>query len=226
MQPARLFEPFRTQTLKENIGELITAAILEGKLRPDDRLNESALARDLQVSRAPIREALQQLEEQGLVVNIPRRGMFVVSLSEEELQKINSLRILLEAEALRLCRDTLTQQTEKKLLQALERMERKGMTAIEAARVDLEFHRCLWQTTGNEYLEKTLTSLTAPLFAYSIVTLPGAATVRWILDSHRPLIEFVRRKTGTLSAEHVMAEHLSHAWKKPSRYASQELLKR
>src|SRR5690242_2761114 len=156
----------RVETLRTNISELLVDAILSGKFRPGERLNESALARQMKVSRAPIREALQQLQEQGLVINQPRRGMFVVALEEEELQKINSLRLLLEAEALRLCRVQATAQTLRRLKQLLDKMERSQNTAAsEAGRMDLEFHRTLWMQSGNEFLHKTLMSLTAPVFA-------------------------------------------------------------
>ena len=110
-----IFQPIKNNgTLKDRTVEVLVDAILSGKIRPGERLNESQLARDLRVSRAPVREALQQLQEQSLIVNIPRRGMFVVSLDEEDIQKINSLRIVLEAEALRLVRRHLTPQREKK----------------------------------------------------------------------------------------------------------------
>src|SRR5438128_6707357 len=91
-------------TLKTYLMATLRNAIISGKFKPGDRLNESELARQYKVSRIPVREALQQLQAQGLVTNHPRRGMFVSILSDEECQKINSLRIILEAEALKLCR--------------------------------------------------------------------------------------------------------------------------
>ncbi len=185
----------KTSTLRENIAGVLADAILAGKFKPGARLNESALGRQLQVSRAPIREALNQLHEQGLLVNKPRRGMFVVSLSDDDIRKINDLRLLLEAEALLLCRGNLTPQAEHKLSQQLDRMERTGATsALEAVRMDLNFHRTIWTQSGNEFLEKTLTSLTAPLFAFSIVRKQPSEQTRMILDSHRPLMDFIQGK--------------------------------
>src|SRR3954451_25496522 len=99
-----VLEPVATTTLKERIVQVLRDGILAGKLKPGERLNESRLARELSMSRIPVREALQKLEEQGLVVNIQRKGMFVVSLSDEEVQKINALRLILEPEALILCK--------------------------------------------------------------------------------------------------------------------------
>jgi len=214
---------FKPSTLRDSISELIRDAILSGKLRPGDRLNESALARQLQASRAPIREALQQLQEQGLVVNQPRRGMFVVSLDEEELQKINSLRLVLEAEALRLCRARATPQDLRRLRLLVEKMERSTRnTAMEATRMDLDFHRTLWSYSGNEYLEKTLTSLTTPLFAYAVLTMPKAEKMRMILDSHRPLVDYVAGQSES-TADDVIYDHLTLRWHHPDRFSSRGL---
>src|ERR1700748_1490889 len=91
-------------TLKAYLVEKIKDGIITGKYKPGDRLNETLLARQFNVSRIPVREALMQLQEQGLAMNHPRRGMFVNSLSEEDTQRINSLRIILESEAIKLCR--------------------------------------------------------------------------------------------------------------------------
>jgi DNA-binding GntR family transcriptional regulator len=211
--------PFTTPTLRQNIASLLLEAILSGKLRPGERLNESELARQLVVSRAPIREALRQMEEQGLVVNHPRRGMFVVSLSEADLQKINSLRLVLEAEALRLCRQGATAEAKRKLEQMAVKLERAQPAAMEAARMDFEFHRLLWSNSGNEYLERTLAGLAAPLFAYAAITKTGAEKTRLILDSHRPLVDYVTGNSDC-SAEQVMYDHLRLRWVDPGRYHS------
>ncbi len=205
--------PLRAVSLRENVAELLVEKILSGKFEPGDRLNESALSRQLQVSRAPIREALQQLQEQGLVVNQPRRGMFVVKLTEADVRKINSMRVVLEAEALVLCRDHMTPAVLRRLQQIIEKMERSDeMTALEATRLDLSFHRAIWSNTGNEYLERSLTSLTSSLFAYALVTKPAHERMRMILDSHRPMFDFLTSNGDFLAAREVMRQHLTLRW--------------
>lgn len=219
--------PLRAATLRENIAEVLLDAILSGKFKPGDRLNESELGRRLQVSRAPIREALHQLQEQGLVMNQPRRGMFVISLTDQDIDKINSLRLILESEALLLCRVNLMPQNERKLLQQLDRMERTGPTsALEAQRMDLGFHRLIWSQTGNEYLEKTLTSVTASLFAFSVVKKTKAEQMRMILDSHRPLMNFIQGKLPESEARSVMYDHLSLRWGRADKYAAPQACQR
>jgi DNA-binding GntR family transcriptional regulator len=214
------FTPVHAATLKESIVGVLVDAVTSGKLKPGDRLNESELSRQLAVSRAPIREALQQLQEQGLVENHPRRGMFVVNLDQAGSQKINSLRLILEPEALDLCRTNRTPAGEKELHDLLSRMDQRSMTAIEATRLDLEFHRAVWRQTGNEYLEKTLASLTAPLFAYATLTKPKQEKMRMILDSHRPLMDYILARKPRKTAYQVMWDHLKLRWEDPGRYSS------
>lgn len=207
-------------TLRQKSVELLSKAILSSKIKPGERLNESELARKLHVSRAPIREALQQLQEQGLIVNVPRRGMFVVSLDEESIQKINSLRVILEAEALRLARSHAMPKEKERLAHVIEKMEHMtNVPTNEMVRVDMEFHRTIWSCTRNEYLEKTLTSLTAPLFAHSMLMLFREEKQRMVLDSHRPLLAYVLGK-GDQPAEKVMLEHLMLRWVDPARFSS------
>jgi len=208
------------ETVKGKVVELITEAILSGKLKPSERLNESQLARQLGISRAPVREALQQLQEQGFVVNVPRRGMFMVSLDEEAIQKINSLRLVVESEALRLARAHLTAEGEAKLEQLIERMEQMGPApSNEAGMIDFEFHRAIWRIGRNEYLEKFLASLTAPLFAYGVLEKVQSEQRVITLDSHRQLLEFVRGNCSQ-SAEQVMLTHLQMRYHDPAKFSS------
>ncbi|MEN6602555.1 MAG: GntR family transcriptional regulator [Bryobacteraceae bacterium] len=214
------FAPMKSTNLAENIAARLTEAILTGRVAPGERLNESELARQFKVSRAPIREALQQLKEQGLLLNSPRRGMFVVILDEEDMQKMNSLRLVLEAEALRLAKSNFTPQTERPIRQILRKMETSQPSpAVDATRLDLELHRRIWKLSGNEYLERMLVTLTAPLFAYAILTRPKDEKMRMILDSHRPLLDYLEGKSDQ-HAERVVFEHLNLRWHDPGRYSS------
>src|SRR5215469_1876324 len=154
-------------TLKAHVVERLRDAIISGKFKPGDRLNETLLARQFNVSRIPVREALMQLQEQGLVMNHPRRGMFVNSLSEEDTQRINSVRIVLEAEALKLCRARFTPQMNSHLERLVSKMEKwQNGSQLDAALLDFEFHDAIWSYSGNVYLQKTLKTLLPVLFAH------------------------------------------------------------
>ncbi|MBM3736041.1 MAG: GntR family transcriptional regulator [Acidobacteria bacterium] len=196
-------------TIRHSVAELLAKEILQGRILPGRRLNESQLARDLDISRAPIREALQQLQEQGLVMNLPRRGMFVVHLEMEDIRKINHVRVVLEAEALRQAQASLTAAGWARLSAVLRRLEACKGPGITQVRLDQEFHRTIWSLTGNEYLERTLNGLVAPVFANGALQVADSSSVA--LFPHRPLADFVRGRTSR-SAEDLMREHLAAYW--------------
>jgi len=211
VKPSR-FNPMAVTTLKENIAETLTDAIFSGKLKPGERLNESQLSRELKVSRAPIREALQHLQEQGLVMNSPRRGMFVVLLEDDDVEKINSVRLVLEAECFRLARLNMGKSDATRLLNLLDRLEQSEAASPSVrARYDFEFHRAIWRLCGNEYLERTLHGLTAPLFAHSVLRIIRSEQVRLTVRSHRPLMDYLQGN-APISAGELIADHLNITW--------------
>ena len=178
-------------TLRAHVVKMLSADILNGKYKPGDRLNESQIARELNISRIPVREALSQLQEQGLVQNRERRGMFVTNLCAEEVAQISSLRIVLEAEAVRLARLHMTPEILARLEDLMAQMEAWDGTLLEAAALDLEFHRVIWTATGNPYMERTLNALMVPLFAHKTLEHVSQEIRRWRLSHHRILLDVV-----------------------------------
>lgn len=88
------------KSLADEIASRLHDAILSGLLRPGEKVVEAALARQMDVSRAPIREAIRMLVERGLLVQIPRRGVFVREYGLQEIKDINELRLAIETGAL------------------------------------------------------------------------------------------------------------------------------
>lgn len=207
-------------TLKTYLFNALRDAILTGKFKPGERLNESKLARQYDVSRIPVREALFQLQEQGLVMNHPRRGMFVNTLTDEEIQKINSIRIVLESEALKLCRARLTPAMDAHFSRLVEVMKQwRQESQIEAAQLDLEFHRALWSHSGNEYIGRALDSLVVVLFAHRAVMNTSHELLRWHLNHHRQLLEVVEG-VSSQTPEEAMIAHLRDGFSDPEKYSS------
>ncbi len=213
-------EELPSATLKTDLVARLREDIIGAKYRPGERLNESKLARQYGVSRIPVREALMQLQEQGLVMNHPRRGMFVNSLTEEDAQRINSLRIVLEAEALKLCRAQFTSEMDANLTRIVEKMEgwEKG-SELDAATLDLEFHRAVWQHTGNPYLVRTLDSLVPVLLVHHALDGIAQDLVRWRLNHHRELLEVVQGNSK-LTPEEAIVVHLQMAYTSPEKFSS------
>ena len=205
-------------TLKRYLAQRLRHAILSGRYRPGDRLNESMIAREFNVSRIPVREALFQLQESGLVINRKHRGMFVTQLSEEDTQKINGVRLVLEREALELARLHMTPAIAASLAVLVDKMESWKGELSEAAALDLEFHRTLWEASGNPHLVKTLDSLLTTLFAHTTLERVSFELHRWRLNHHRALLDAVLDPQGDIAGALLM--HLRMGYKEPERFSS------
>ena len=206
-------------TLRAHVVKMLSAGILAGKYKPGDRLNESQIARELNISRIPVREALSQLQEQGLVQNRERRGMFVTNIGPEEVLQISSLRIILETEALRLAKARMTPELLNQLDKLMLQMDSWNGTLLEAAALDLEFHRTLWKAAGNPYLERALNALMVPLFAQKTLEHVTKDVRRWRLSHHRMLLEVVTGRSGD-DPQEVLLTHMRMSYTEPERYST------
>ena len=207
-------------TLRAHVVKMLSAGILSGKYKPGDRLNESQIARELSISRIPVREALSQLQEQGLVQNRQRRGMFVTNIGPDEVLQLSSLRVVLETEALRLALARMTPEVLASLEKLIARMDAWDGTILEAAGLDLEFHRVLWKAAGNPYLERMLNGLMVPLFAHKTLEHVTRDVRRWRLCHHRILLDAVAGRSGE-DPQAVLLTHMRMAHTEPERYSTQ-----
>ena len=206
-------------TLRTHVVKILGDGILSGRYKPGDRLNESQIARELGISRIPVREALSQLQEQGLVQNRERRGMFVTDIGPEEVLQISSLRIILETEALRLAQAHMTPEILAVLDDLVSRMDNWNGTLLEAAALDLEFHRTLWKAAGNPYLERALNAIMVPLFAHKTLEHVTRDVRRWRMSHHRILLDAVAGRSGE-DPQAVLLTHMRMAYTEPERYST------
>lgn len=148
-------QPLKVLNLREHIERLVRNAILDGSFRPGDRLVESTIAEQLNVSRAPVREALAALEREGVVVHFPRRGYSVIEFTDKDVEEIYGLRLLLETEALRRAMGRATESDLAKLQSIVNELGDAALEQREPARIvelDLEFHESLCQLADHSRL--------------------------------------------------------------------------
>jgi DNA-binding GntR family transcriptional regulator len=217
--PDTLLSSGAPTTLRAHVVKVLSAGILSGKYKPGDRLNESQIARELRISRIPVREALSQLQEQGLVQNRERRGMFVTNIGPEEVLQISSLRIILETEALRLAQARMTPAILAALDDLVSRMDNWNGTLLEAAALDLEFHRTLWKAAGNPYLERALNAVMVPLFAHKTLEHVTRDVRRWRMSHHRILLDAVAGRSDE-DPQTLLLTHMRMAYTEPERYST------
>lgn len=181
----------------EAITRQLREAIFEGRYSPGMRLRELALAKELSVSQATIREALRGLEHAGLVSKEANRGSTVTRLSPKEIRERVSLRALLETVA---AQSAATRMTDEHLAELNSRAAAldsavHGNRYYEAAQADLEFHRYIWQCSGNATLCDMLELIVVPLFAFiSILRSQGVQKLEAVVASHAPLVESLRSR--------------------------------
>lgn len=173
----------------------VRQAIFEGQLAPGTPLRELTLARDFGVSQATVRDALQRLEHAGLVTRKPNVGATVTRLSPADVKERVALRALLETHAA----VAAAARMQDSDFEELERRLRVFGEAVstnryyEAAQADLDFHRYVWQCSGNQMLCRLLELVTVPLFAFiSIMRSQGLQRLTAVVDSHDPLIAALR----------------------------------
>jgi DNA-binding GntR family transcriptional regulator len=132
-------------------------AIIVGELAPGQRLVESSLAAKLKISRGPLREALQFLEQEGLVVTLPRRGRFVQSLDIRTLEEVYSLRRVLEPFAAARALASWSEESYARMKGALDRLAEASRSASMrlVAERDIEFHTTLIELADHQLLWRT-----------------------------------------------------------------------
>lgn len=139
--------------LAERAAEAIVLGVAAGALQPGQRLVEAELARLLNMSRVPLREALKILEAQGIVESTPHRGTHLVALDDARIDEICEARIALERIAMRTAAPVYQRSPEHlaRLDRIIATMERAAvhMEWMEISRADLEFHREICRTSGN-----------------------------------------------------------------------------
>lgn len=205
--------PLHSQ-LWESVLSSLRLAIATGSLPPGTHLVESDLAARLNVSRGPIREVLTRLEHEGLVVNYPYRGRFVVDITAEDVREVYDLRRLLESRAI----ESLAGQLDADGLNTLNRLCARMTQALSEgqneafADLDVEFHRKLMTMSGRERLLRMWDQLAGVTHAYIVINTrndPGA--IRQISAGHEHIVDALARNdvqtaTDTLQAHLRKAE--------------------
>lgn len=172
-------------------------AIFENRLPPGEAIREMTVAREMGVSQATVREALQRLEHAGLVTRKPNLGTTVTRLSPRDVRERVELRVRLEVMAAEQAALRMTDADFAELERRLEKLAQPIQTNryYEAAQADLEFHRWVWQCSGNDMLCRLLDLVTVPLFAFvSIMRSQGLQRLTAVVAEHSPLVEALRSK--------------------------------
>jgi DNA-binding GntR family transcriptional regulator len=210
-------EPLETRNLRYRIGERIRAAILSGAYSWGDQLVESYIANQLGVSRAPVREALSALEKEGLIKSIPRRGYFVREFTLRDIEEIYSLRLLLEAEALRRIVGHINEDDIARLQHIVDKLYEAALAGSDPGAViewDMRFHRRLCELADHSRLYSAWANMgvqTELLIGVTSRTHDPGDSREW----HQSLVDAIRQK-NVGQAVRFLTEHLLDAQQRAS----------
>ncbi|MDR7465345.1 MAG: GntR family transcriptional regulator [Armatimonadota bacterium] len=191
------------------MAEVLREAILRNVLTGGQQLRQDEIAAHLGVSRIPVREALRQLEAEGLVTFFPHRGAVVSELSHQEVQEIYEIRIPLEATALRLALPRLTQQDLERAEAILEAIDRETEVAKWSG-LNREFHTILYTPADRPRLLALINTLRTNVERYQRIYISLMQHKVNSQREHRQILEACRRRdVGT--AVQALESHLGQA---------------
>jgi len=205
--------PAESIPVRERAYEHLKASILSGRFNPGERLAEEHLAKELGISRTPIREALHKLESEGLIKPLASRGFVASQDSKDDIEELFEIRAVLEGYALRvICgriTDTVLAQLEDTVEQAEEALRRHGLDEI--FQWNTRFHDTLHDLiTDRRRLYHQMVTMRQYVLRYRKNTLQypdgGARTV----DGHRKILLALRLRDPDL-CERVMREHIQQS---------------
>lgn len=214
MEEARLV-PIRLDNykpLRELVFESLREAIIQGRLKPGERLMEMQLADEMGVSRTPVREAIRKLELEGFVVMIPRKGAYVAGISVKDIVDIFEVRAALEALAAGLAAERITDEEledlERILVQISEVSDRKDLNAI--VETDTNFHELIYRACRNERLVQIITHLKEQIQRFRTTSLSQPGRSKDALGEHRAIVEAISERNVEL-AQTLAREHIENA---------------
>ncbi len=201
----------KPKDLKNWAYETIKEIILKRQVEPRDQLRIEDLAKKMNVSRTPIREALLRLESEGLVKANSRVGFFVTEITRTDLEELFELRKLTEGYAAGKAALLLTEEDiahmDEKHRQAIAAFEQDDLMKFNDHEIAL--HDFLISHSGNGRLLKVVEGLKDLTYRERLIALKSRENVRQSIQEHRRLIEALHEKNGAL-AEALMREHLEN----------------
>ena len=163
-------QPFKFERtyLKDQVTDLLRDYLIGGRITVGTKLVERDIAEQLGISRAPVRDALMELEKEGLVVSKPN-GRYVIEPTGHDVKELYQVRLVLEKLAIELCIQHRTSEDclalSSKLVEMKEPVAKNDRLAF--ARSDVELHDLIWRQSGNHHLHKILSTMSGAVFLFA-----------------------------------------------------------
>lgn len=195
--------------LRDVVFQTLREAILNGELKPGERLMEIQLATRLGVSRTPIREAIRMLEQEGFAVTIPRRGAEVARMTLKDMEDVLEIRGALDDLAVQLACNRITQEQLERLKTVKDDFARatESCDVKRLAESDVAFHDIIYEATSNPKLVNILNNFREQLYRYRIEYLKDSSSYPKLIEEHDEIVSAIEAKDhGRVTA--IMREHV------------------
>lgn len=199
--------PAKNVDLRQIVYEKIKEAIVEGIIKPGEKLSEVELANKMAVSRTPVREAIRQLAKTGLVSLTPRKGAFVTVPTLEDASALYELRANLEMFAVTLIAQSPPKKDLEKFRDIFFNMD-NDTDPKEYLIQDRKFHNFLYEASGNRFLKGVLLDILDMINLYRPYSLAERNYLKALSEGHIAIIDAILVKDGVKAREE-MKEHIN-----------------
>lgn len=200
--------------LRDKIASSIRDSIIEGRIKPGERLMEPDVAKTLGVSRTPLREAFLQLESEGFLKVNPRKGALVTETSPGDAEETYIIKGALEAVAARLAADSINDEQIEELISLNKKMEAIAQSKDKDYKTFLElnsvFHQKIYECSGNAKLIKMINTLRNQTLRYNYIFLSLLSHLDESVEEHYEIIEALKKRKPE-EAESFIRKHNENA---------------
>jgi len=173
--------------------ESLKESILNGSLKPGEKLMESRIAEDLGVSRTPVREAIRKLEKEKYVKMIPRKGAYVEDLTMEDILEVLEIRIVLEGLASKLAARNISDEMKDRIQKNIESFDNASseLDRKELISLDEKFHHIIYQSSGNKKLNEIVRELQDQFQRFRLSYFNELSSYMKLANSHNKLYQAI-----------------------------------
>ncbi len=202
----------KKSSLSEYVFDTIREAILNGKYKENDLLKENALATELGVSRTPVREALKQLELEGLVLLIPNKGASVIGFSKKDVKDIYEMRALLEGLCVKKAIENINDDIINELFEILDLnsyyLSKGKMDAI--LELDNKYHQVIYKAANSRMISQTLSDFHHYLERMRKTTLNDIERAQKSHIEHQKIANAIKER-NVEEAQRLAIEHINNS---------------
>lgn len=210
-------EEYQEYSLRGRVFQVMRDNILNGVYQENEELRENTIAKELGVSRTPVREALRQLELEGLVKIIPNKGAFVTGITKKDVKDIYAIRSLLEGLCARWATEHITEEQideleEIVLLSEFHLKRGKEEPSIQVTELDGKFHEVLYNASNSRILKHVLSDFHKYVRMARKASVADPQRAEKSIEEHKNILQAIKVKDAN-EAEKLATLHMMNVMK-------------